>query len=126
MTSKVASSSCKRPGLVNPGRLTALPLALPLPALPLGGSDSLRRSSLICAQAAKILANLLVAGGTVLFRAATQAYRQAIISERSTDCKLSAEPAAALLLPPPMHADAVHLQMRRLCVVGAWTALKRS
>ncbi|KAL4444180.1 hypothetical protein ABPG75_011917 [Micractinium tetrahymenae] len=31
-------------------------------------------------QAAKILANLLVAGGTVLFRAATQAYRQAIIN----------------------------------------------
>jgi hypothetical protein len=32
-------------------------------------------------QAAKILANLLVAGGTVLFRAATTAYKQAIISE---------------------------------------------
>ena len=32
-------------------------------------------------QAAKLLANLLVAGGTVLFRAATQAYKQAIISE---------------------------------------------
>lgn len=31
-------------------------------------------------QAAKILANLLVAGGTVLFRAATTAYKQAIIS----------------------------------------------
>lgn len=31
-------------------------------------------------QAAKIIANLLVAGGTVLFRAASQAYRQAIIS----------------------------------------------
>ncbi|PSC77065.1 mitochondrial import inner membrane translocase subunit tim16 [Micractinium conductrix] len=30
--------------------------------------------------AAKILANLLVAGGTVLFRAASQAYRQAIIN----------------------------------------------
>jgi hypothetical protein len=32
-------------------------------------------------QAAKILANLLIAGGTVLFRAASQAYRQAIISK---------------------------------------------
>lgn len=30
--------------------------------------------------AAKIIANLLVAGGTVLFRAASQAYRQAIIN----------------------------------------------
>jgi hypothetical protein len=32
-------------------------------------------------QAAKILANLIIAGGTVLFRAASQAYRQAIISK---------------------------------------------
>ncbi|PRW50845.1 mitochondrial import inner membrane translocase subunit tim16-like isoform A [Chlorella sorokiniana] len=30
--------------------------------------------------AAKIIANLLVAGGTVLFRAASQAYRQAIVN----------------------------------------------
>lgn len=37
-------------------------------------------------QAAKIIANLLVAGGTVLFRAASQAYRQAIISERLPLC----------------------------------------
>ena len=32
-------------------------------------------------QAGKILANILVAGATVLFRAGAQAYRQAIISE---------------------------------------------
>ena len=32
-------------------------------------------------QAAKILANILIAGGTLVFRAATTAYRQAIISE---------------------------------------------
>lgn len=31
-------------------------------------------------QASRIIANLLVAGGTVLFRAATTAYKQAIIS----------------------------------------------
>lgn len=35
---------------------------------------------LIC-QAARLLANLLVIGGTVLGRAAVQAYRQAIVSE---------------------------------------------
>ncbi|KAL4855359.1 Mitochondrial import inner membrane translocase subunit PAM16 like 2 [Chlorella vulgaris] len=39
--------------------------------------------------ASKILANLLVAGGTVLFRAATQAYRQAIIN--GTKAGMSAE-----------------------------------
>lgn len=39
-------------------------------------------------QAAKILANLLVAGGTVLFRAATTAYRQAIISELGAAARL--------------------------------------
>lgn len=32
-------------------------------------------------QAARIIANLLVAGGGVLFRAAAQAYRQAVVSE---------------------------------------------
>lgn len=32
-------------------------------------------------QAARILAQLLVSGGTMVFRAATQAYRQALISE---------------------------------------------
>jgi hypothetical protein len=37
--------------------------------------------STLSLQAAKILANLIIAGGTVLFRAASQAYRQAIISK---------------------------------------------
>ena len=37
-------------------------------------------------QAGKILANILVAGATVLFRAGAQAYRQAIISELVDTC----------------------------------------
>ncbi|EFN56817.1 hypothetical protein CHLNCDRAFT_144360 [Chlorella variabilis] len=45
------------------------------------------------ANAAKILANLLVAGGTVLFRAASQAYRQAIIN--GTKAGVAAEGANA-------------------------------
>lgn len=34
-------------------------------------------------QASRILANLIVAGGTVVFRAATQAWKQAVISKTS-------------------------------------------
>ena len=73
-TSPIASSGCAAPWGSAP-RLPLPPAAAacrrcspaPCPSLPM--------------QAAKILANLLVAGGTVLFRAASQAYRQAIISE---------------------------------------------
>ncbi len=45
-------------------------------------SKELRASeaNLCMMQAARIIANLLVAGGGVLFRAAAQAYRQAIVS----------------------------------------------
>lgn len=45
-------------------------------------------------QAARVLAQLLIAGGTVVFRAASQAYRQAIISELR--CSAAAAPAAGL------------------------------
>ena len=38
-------------------------------------------------QAARILANLLVAGGGVLFRAAAQAYRQAVVSKQHSLCR---------------------------------------
>lgn len=47
-------------------------------------SSFLKVSFNVDMQAAKIIANLLVAGGTVLFRAATQAYKQAIISTSSS------------------------------------------
>lgn len=39
-------------------------------------------------QAARIIANLLVAGGGVLFRAAAQAYRQAVVSEHTLRASL--------------------------------------
>ena len=46
--------------------------------LRVGGEKCVRA---VWLQAGKILANILVAGATVLFRAGAQAYRQAIISE---------------------------------------------
>lgn len=46
-------------------------------------------------QAAKIIANLLVAGGTVLFRAATQAYKQALVNGAKAGMTGPAAQAAA-------------------------------
>ena len=52
-----------------------------LPNVPYATCSDVRESSCDGAQASRLLANLIVAGGGVLFRAASQAYRQAIVSE---------------------------------------------
>ena len=65
-----ASWCAKVPTMLDP------PLAHPLPF-------RYHVSNLISqTQAARILANLVVAGDSVVFRAATQAYRQALVSKR--------------------------------------------
>ena len=62
-------------------------------------ADHLLSLTLPCLlQAARILANLLVAGGGVLFRAAAQAYRQAVVSKQHSLC-CGSESVRVLLTP---------------------------
>ena len=75
----------------------------------IGTSVQLSHSSPV-PQAARIIANLIIAGGGVLIRAAAQAYRQALISA-SLPC---------LDTPPPLHTlcDARVSKWTRLCGLG--------